>query len=485
MKSLFELLLYQQITFIMNLSLRYLHIVCALILISLFQSCKPDPVSTFNQAKDFDSKTIVTWNEQYLDLDKVAGGYRPGASARTAGLLNYAVYETVVPGMPSYKSLGNLYPELTLPTADASLEYNWPIAASCAYKYMLERLFYKVAQTNIAVYSDIQGTYNAEMTRLSSGVPADVIQRSKTWGEDVARSVYNWSKTDAFGHDTPQIDPSYVPPVFAGSWQPTFPDFTKAFFPYWGKVRTFAAFNKTLVSLPPIPYSTQPGSAYYQEGLEVYNTVNDIKANAPGSYDDKWIAEFWSDDITNLTFSPPARLIAIADQMVVTENFDLEKAVAFYAQLGATINDVSVAVWKNKYDYNVERPIQYIRNVISAQYPDAANWTTILNNIPAGVNGVTPPFPAYPSGHSGFGGGGEVIYSAFFGVGGDYVMTDNCHADRTEFIGTPRTYTSFRQMGEENAFSRVPLGVHFRMDCVEGLRLGREVAQNVLVMPWK
>ncbi|MEO1097778.1 MAG: hypothetical protein AAFX57_08485 [Bacteroidota bacterium] len=34
-------------------------------------------------------------------------------------------------------------------------------------------------------------------------------------------------------------------------------------------------------------------------------------------------------------------------------------------------------------------------------------------------------------------------------------------------------------MAEENAFSRIPLGVHMRMDCAEGLRLGYEIADAV------
>ena len=34
-------------------------------------------------------------------------------------------------------------------------------------------------------------------------------------------------------------------------------------------------------------------------------------------------------------------------------------------------------------------------------------------------------------------------------------------------------------MAKENAFSRLPLGVHMDMDCEEGLRLGYEIADAV------
>ncbi len=471
----------------MNLKLRMPRILLlALLIASFFQSCKDDGVVTNSEVSSYSNQVALAWQEMYLNLDQYAGGYRPGASARTAGLINYAVYEAMVPGMPKQKSLAHLYPQLSLPTRPSSeSEMNWEIVANCTYKYMMERLFYKLASSEPDLFRGIQNLYDSEMAIIGRDVPSDVVARSKQWGEDVARAVYNWSKTDAYGHDAPRIDPAYVPPSGLGLWQPTYPDYTGAFFPHWGNVRTFAAVNSTLVSPPPIPYSEDPNSAYYKEGMEVYEAVNQIKAGNPAYKEQEWIAWFWSDDIQRLAFSPPARMIAIGNQMVRNERFNLEQAVVFYAHVGTAMNDIAVSVWKNKYKYNVERPVQFIRNVISKRIPAAANWTTILDNIPAGVKGVTPPFPAYPSGHSGFGGGMDVIFSAHFGVNGQYTMTDNCHAQRSEFPGAPRTFTSFKQMGEENAYSRIPLGVHFRMDCVEGLRIGRETSQNILNLPWK
>jgi hypothetical protein len=40
-------------------------------------------------------------------------------------------------------------------------------------------------------------------------------------------------------------------------------------------------------------------------------------------------------------------------------------------------------------------------------------------------------------------------------------------------------------MAEENAYSRIPIGVHFRMDCVEGITLGARVGKKVNAMAWK
>jgi hypothetical protein len=157
--------------------------------------------------------------------------------------------------------------------------------------------------------------------------------------------------------------------------------------------------------------------------------------------------------------------------------------------MGLAISDASVAVWNSKYYYNIERPVNFIRNIVAKKYPEAANWTTILNDPYGGPQGFTPSFPAYPSGHSGFGGAGSKILSAFFEFNpkhaGSYSFVDLCHENRTEFNGRPRSFDAFKDLGAEDAYSRIPLGVHFRMDCDEGLRLGDVAAQRVLELPWK
>lgn len=57
-------------------------------------------------------------------------------------------------------------------------------------------------------------------------------------------------------------------------------------------------------------------------------------------------------------------------------------------------------------------------------------------------------------------------------------FTDQSPKGRKEFLGKPRTFHSLAEMARENPFSRLALGVHFRMDCEMGLRLGKEVAGN-------
>jgi membrane-associated phospholipid phosphatase len=114
--------------------------------------------------------------------------------------------------------------------------------------------------------------------------------------------------------------------------------------------------------------------------------------------------------------------------------------------------------------------VSYIRRVIDPSY--TIPWLPF-----------TPSFPAYPSGHSTFGAAGAEVLTDIFGD--NYAMVDHCHEKRTEFNGKPRPFDSFYDMAQENAFSRIPLGVHFRMDAEEGLRLGYLCGRRVNELPFK
>ncbi len=454
-------------------------------------SCKDIPYEHPKlTVSSFDSDVYLKWNDVFLQIDRYAVGYRPGPVPHALGYLGFAAYEAVVPGMPKYNSLANLYPDLSIPKFDESQEYYWPAVINEVYAFLMKRFFFHMENKYPTEFGLIDQMHQQLHDTYAAQVDAETLARSEARGLAVAQTMYEWEKTDEAAHNAflnPQ--PPYNAPHGPGFWEPTIPDFVQALFPFWGQVRTFALREDEQLARPPIPYSENPQSLFFSQAFEVYSSVKNIKEGGPGAYEQRWLAEFWSDDILGLTFSPPARLIAVADQVVGLENMNLEEAVEFYAKMGMALNDVSVAIWQSKYVYNLERPVSYIRRVMPQYYPDAANWTTILNNPITGFQGITPAFPAYPSGHSGFGGAGGKILSAFFEFNskhpGGYVFTDKCHLYRSEFIGTPRTLTSFKDLAYEDAYSRIPLGVHFRMDCDEGVRLGELAAQRVLELPWK
>ncbi len=439
----------------------------------------------------YGNQVFLKWNEVFLEIDRYAPGFRPSPGPRSLAYMGLSAYESVVHTMPRFNSLRSQLSGLNLPTAQANAEYFHPATVNESYYYMMHHFFDYLATRRPVEFAKIEQTYQNCRKIYIGRVPATVLARSEAFGKAMAKAICDWETLDIIGHDAflnPQ-PPTYIPPSKVGNWQPTAPDFSRAAFPEMGTSRYFALKEAEQLSPPPLTYSENPNSELYKQAEEVFRRTNAVNERKPGAYEDRWIAEFWSDDLLNVTFSPPSRLLSIANQVAKRESLNLAECAELYAKLGLALNDAGAATWKSKYFYNVERPISYIRRVLKNKYPSAETWLSSLNNPITGVKGLTPSFPAYPSGHSAFGGAGGKVLSSFFEHnnrnGGGYFFLDLSHLGRTEFIGTPRFYFSFKQLAEEDAISRIPLGVHFRMDCTEGVRLGELAAKRVLEMPWK
>lgn len=449
-----------------------------LLVLSLFVSgCQPDPDDNLEvripEPASIDAEVALRFHELFLDLERFTPGYRPPVSARTSAYVGWIGYETLVPAMQGSTSLAPYFNVNDLPETEPGQAYHWPAALAEAYTQALEYFFPNAPAERLFELYRLRSDYFAI---FKQEVSHETFTRSTAYGREVARAICDWSATDLAGHQAylRNTDPTYVPPTGVEKWQPTFPDFSAALLPRWGEVRTFAA-DQTDIIPPPLPYSTDPNSAIYQQALAVFNSVNAIKAG--GQDEDKWIAEFWSDDCPILTFTPSGRWFAVANQLVENEDIKLDEAVKLYARLGMSLHDAGVRAWAEKYRHNYLRPIDYIRQVM----PGQANWNTIMCPDGSG-NYFTPPFPAYPSGHATFGAAAVGVFEQFFGT--NVGMTDRCHEGRTEFRGEPRTFARFRDMAAENAYSRIPLGVHFQMDSDEGLNLGYRVADKVNSLPW-
>ncbi len=469
---------------IKNISTRLLLVGLVLTAI-LFNSCGTDPDPEPAKAvKAYDSKVMQQWNNKYLEIERYAAGYRPGPAPRSLAYIGLACYEACVAGMPEYNSVKGYYTGLSIPEPALNATYHYPTVVNAAYSFMMQQFFTVVPSINITQLSGIatlrdkiNTDYSKELLAKNPEGGKKIFDDSKAYGEAVARAVYEWSKTDAVAHDH-HLDPfkdnvgKYKPAAVPGAWVATIPGPAKPMFPDWGYARTFAIGESDKLCKKPMPFSEKTNSLFYAQGAQVRAAVNEATA------EDRHIAFFWSDDLMNLTFSPGPRLIAVANQIYAKENSNLDIALYANAKVGMAINDAAVACWFSKYTYNLERPESYIKRVIDP------TWEPMLYNPLTGDKGFTPPFPAYPSGHSTMAGAGAAILEDVFGS--HYAFTDYCHQGRNDFEGSaPRSYGSFEEMGQEDAISRIPLGVHFEIDCTEGVALGKRCARKVNALDWK
>jgi hypothetical protein len=434
----------------------------------VFESCETDD-DQFNTVlnesivSDETTQLVVEWNGLFLKLDRYTFGMRPNATARALAYMHLAAYETVVDDMTDFTSNTSRLQTLTIDSTQRANSIDLNIALNTCYAQVVNHFMYS---TTSEVDGEIDVFKAMKENALAVNMSTELLEDSQQWGSYVAQQVIAYSQTDIEG-ESQILEPqpiSYEPPVGEGFWTYS-ADPERALFPYWESVRTFVITADETSSNAPMAYSEDLNSDYFAQMIEVYTLNNTAKFE---DNEDLWIAEYWSDDVEGLMMSPPGRQISIANQLIIQHDLNHETSLVLLLKLGFALNDAAVSTWADKYNYMVMRPNTYIQEFIDADYE---------TNLYRFINWPNPSFPSYPSGHSSFvSAAGGVFINTF---GNDINFTDRSHDGRTEFRGTPRQFNSISDMVEEAAFSRVPLGVHMRIDCSEGMRLGYEISEAV------
>ena len=148
------------------------------------------------------------------------------------------------------------------------------------------------------------------------------------------------------------------------------------------------------------------------------------------------ITDYWADGAGTVT--PPGHWNRIALDVLGAARLSTLHASLLFSALNTAQADAFIACWDAKYSYWTLRPVTAIRRRIDPM------WLSYT---------VTPPFPAYVSGHSTTSAAASTVLAALF-------------PDRAGKLGA---------MAEEAAVSRLYGGIHFRSDNDAGLELGRRV----------
>ena len=402
----------------------------------------------------------LEWNRLMLDLERFTPGYRPPISARAFAYIEMAAYEASLPVVDDYVSLENLCTGYKSPVdSSPGGQYFMPAGLNAAYAQILRNFFPTAPKKWRDRIDQVEEKY---IQNFRKKIDDQRLQRASNFGQTVAEAVWQWSVTDKEGHNgfLFNFDKNYTPPVCPGCWQPDKTHPMPALLPDWGKVRSFVVRPGDLKVTPPAPFDETPGSALYTEAMEVFSV------SQPMSRENRWIAELWSDDLPGLTVTSAGRWISIANQAIAKANPPFPVVMEIYLKTALALCDSCIVVWDIKYNFNTERPEPYIgRNI-------KFGWRALHDN---------PSFPGYPSAHAALGAAAaEVLGSE---LGEHFQLEDRTHEHRQEFVGKPRTYESFADMAKENATSRVLIGVHYRMDCEEGLRLGKSIGQKIARLP--
>jgi len=411
-------------------------------------AAKPSP------AADFEADVATAWFDLMLRLIRQTPGYSPPVASRAIGCAGLGLYEAIVPGMPGHRSLAGVLTDLPrLPADGRNPAYHWPSVANGALAAMMRGQFPTAP-------AELQTAIDALEATLDADVPSGLRTRSIERGYSVAAAIGDWAKDDG-GHEgyLRNFPTSYDPPTGPGLWVPTPPGNLRALQPFWGSNRCMALDSADEGHPGSHPdFSTDEGSAFFADAVEVFETVEDL------SDEQRAIAQFWSDAAG--TSTPPGHSISILTQVLRSEGSSLAVAAEAYARLGIAVCDAFIACWKVKFEYNLLRPITYIRANIEPTWGDPLPVTT-------------PPFPEYTSGHSVQSGASAEVMTALFGR---MSFTDHTH----DALGLPaRSFSSFDDAATEAAISRLYGGIHYRSAIENGLEQGRSIGKKVNALPMK
>jgi hypothetical protein len=451
------------------------------------------PLGQANKISKSANDVIHRWNQIAIDatgLDHtpVAPGEKrvfgeqvgPGRSSRAMAIVHIAIFDAINAVKGQYQSY----------TGIDSAPHPFSIAAAVARA---------AHDTLVALYPSQRATFDRAL--------ADDLLRIKSesqkingirLGRQIAAAILGSRVAD--GAEVPELHfgVDYFPSNLPGHWrQDPISLIPIALGAHWGGCKPFVLKSTTQFQVPPPPALTS--AAYTAAYNEAKNLGGDgINTPTQRTPEQTFIGVFWAYDGTPSLCAPPRLYNQITVQIADQTKLSTLELARLLALVNVAMADAGMTIWESKYHYDFWRPVTAIRESDPGTGPTGAgdgNDATIGDptftplGAPAsnllGPN-FTPPFPAYPSGHAGFGGAFFETIRRFYGTDniGFTFVSDEFNGVTRDHNGNvrpymPRSFSTLSQAEEENGQSRIYLGIHWRFDKTRGIAQGKKVADYV------
>ena len=317
-------------------------------------------------------------------------------------------------------------------------------------------------------------------------------------GQRTAAAILALRVADGSEFPEPDVGVDYFTSDLPGHWrQDPISLIPIALGAHWGACKPFVieATDQFRVATPPDMTSAEYTAAYN----EVKSVGGDgVTTPTTRTAEQTFIGTFWAYDGTPSLCAPPRLYNQITVQIADEEKLRVVDLARLLALVNTAMADTGMSVWESKYYWDFWRPITGIRESDPGTGPTGAgdgNADTVgdttftpLGAPASNLTGpnFTPPFPAYPSGHAGFGGALFQTLRRFFGT--DAIaftfVSDEFNGTTKDNAGnlrpyTPRSFSCLSQAEQENGQSRIYLGIHWSFDKTAGIAQGRTVADYV------
>lgn len=422
-----------------------------LIMLLLIYQC------SFGRPKDWENDATPLHRAQKALTDVIIHDvFSPPVASRIYAYTNIAAYEVLVKSHPHYNSLFNQvndFPEI--PAASGN------ICGSLASVYA----FLLTGKSLVFSEAVLQDSANQILKWYKEKkIDADVVNASLKYGEQVAAIILGWAAKDKYKETRSLRRYKFLKEE--GKWIPTPPVYMAAIEPYWNRIRPLILDScSQFKPAPALPFSTDKGSSFYHQALEVYNMGRSLSGGQ------KAIANFWDCNPFAVTteghlnyavkkISPGGHWISIAGLVCRKTNTDITKSAATYSLTAIALFDGFIICWDEKYRSNVIRPETFINKYVDE------SWRPLLQ---------TPPFPEYSSGHSVISTAAAVMLTHIFGD--KFGFDDDTEVE----FGLPvRHFSSFVAACNEAATSRLYGGIHYRAAIKNGQKQGRNMGNWIL-----
>lgn len=432
------------------------------------------------------TERLRRWNEiainaSGLDHELFREQLGPGRSSKAMAIVHIAIFEALNAIDGKYES----YVGLPQASKSASME--------CAIAQAAHDTLCEIFPSQIQAFNQL---ITEELDDIpDSGAKTEGIQV----GHDAAAAILALRSDDGSQHLEPQVGIDWITSNDAGRWrQDPITLLPVALGAHWGEVTPFVLTSPDQFRVPPPP--PMSSAAYADAYNEVKALGGDgIVTPTVRTNEQTLIGIFWAYDGTPSLCAPPRLYNQIAMTIADVRNtHDVVELARLLALVNTSMADAGIAIWESKYYYDFWRPVTGIRESDPGTGPTGTgdgNASTLgditfspLGAPASNLNGpnFTPPFPAYPSGHAGFGGALFQTLRRFYGkdklpftfISDEFNgVTEDNHGNPRPLV--ERSFSSLSAAEEENGQSRIYLGLHWSFDKTEGIAQGNRIADYV------